>query len=51
MQESLHAEAQKVADQIYERFWIPTAEMCREYTWQNGKHTDRDLTYFFCERD
>jgi antibiotic biosynthesis monooxygenase (ABM) superfamily enzyme len=24
MQESLHAEAQKMADQIYQRFWIQT---------------------------
>ncbi len=51
MQESLHAEAQKAADQIYERFWIQTAETYREYTWENGKHTDRDLTYLFRERD
>jgi heme-degrading monooxygenase HmoA len=50
MQESLHAEAQKVADQIYERFWIQTAETYREYTWVNGKHTDGDLTHLFIER-
>jgi heme-degrading monooxygenase HmoA len=42
MQESLHAEAQNGADQIYERFWIQTAETYREYTWVNGKRTDGD---------
>jgi heme-degrading monooxygenase HmoA len=50
MRESLHAKAQDVADQIYERFWIQTAETYREYTWVNGKHTDGDLTHLFIER-
>jgi heme-degrading monooxygenase HmoA len=50
MQESLHAEAQNVADQIYERFWVQTAETYREYTWEYGKHTDGDLTRLFIDR-
>jgi antibiotic biosynthesis monooxygenase (ABM) superfamily enzyme len=51
MQQSLHAEFQKkMAGQIYERFWIQTAETYREYTWVNGKHTDGDLTRLFIER-
>jgi hypothetical protein len=42
MNQSLHAEFQKkMADQIYERFWIQTAETYREYTWENGKHGRR----------
>ena len=50
MHEGLHAEAQKGADQISERFWIQTAETYREYTWENGKHTDGDLTHLFIDR-
>jgi len=38
-----------MADQIYERFWIQTAETYREYTWENGKHTDGDLTHLFID--
>ncbi len=50
MQESLHADAQDVADQIYERFWVQTAETYREYSWENGIHKGEDLTYLFIER-
>jgi len=51
MKQSLHAEFQKqMGDSIYERFWIQTAETYREYTWENGKHVDGDLTHLFIER-
>jgi antibiotic biosynthesis monooxygenase (ABM) superfamily enzyme len=51
MTQSLHAESQKqMADQIYERLWVQTAETYREYTWENGKHIDRDLTHLFIDR-
>ncbi len=48
--EGVHGSAQKIADQIYERFWVQTAETYREYTWENGNRTDRDLTSLFLSR-
>lgn len=48
--EGVHGAAQKVADQIYERFWVQSAETYREYTWVDGKRTDGDLTHLFMER-
>lgn len=50
VQEGVHGSAQKVADQIYERFWVQTAETYREYTWLNGERTDGDLKHLFLER-
>ena len=48
--EGVHGSAQKVADQIYERFWVQSAETFREYTWDRGNKTDGDLTGMFLER-
>ena len=48
--EGVHGSAQKIADQIYERFWVQTAETYREYTWENGTRTDGDLKNLFMER-
>jgi heme-degrading monooxygenase HmoA len=48
--EGVHGAAQKVADQIYERFWVQSAETYREYAWENGNRTDGDLTSLFKER-
>jgi len=48
--EGVHGSAQKIADQIYERFWVQSAETYREYTWDNGTRTDGDLTSLFLER-
>jgi heme-degrading monooxygenase HmoA len=48
--EGVHGSAQAIADQIYERFWVQTAETYREYTWENGKRTDGDLSHVFVER-
>jgi antibiotic biosynthesis monooxygenase (ABM) superfamily enzyme len=48
--EGMHASAQKIAHQIYERFWVQSAETFREYTWENGKRIDGDLTNLFIER-
>ncbi len=48
--EGVHGSAQKIADQIYERFWVQSAETYREYTWENGKHTDGDLTTLFIKQ-
>jgi hypothetical protein len=41
--EGLHLQAQKVAPEIYERFWVQDVETYREYTWEQGVHTDGDL--------
>jgi hypothetical protein len=35
--------AQKIADQIYECFWVQSAETLREYTWEAGRRIDGDL--------
>jgi heme-degrading monooxygenase HmoA len=48
--EGVHASAQKIADEIYERFWVQSAETFRESTWENGKRIDGDLTGLFVER-
>jgi len=48
--EGVHGAAQRVAAQIYERFWVQSAETFREYTWENGTRTDGDLTSLFRER-
>ncbi len=48
--EGVHGSAQKIGDQIYERFWVQSAETYREYTWENGKRTDGDLKHLFVER-
>ena len=47
--EGSHGSAQKIADQIYERFWVQSAETFREYTWENGNRIDGDLTDLFIE--
>lgn len=48
--EGLHARAQAVAPEIYERFWVQDVETYREYTWEHGVHADGDLTELFLER-
>ena len=48
--EGVHGSARKIADQIYERFWVQSAETFREYTWENGTRMDGDLTSLFIER-
>jgi antibiotic biosynthesis monooxygenase (ABM) superfamily enzyme len=48
--EGVHGSAQKIADQIYERFWVQSAQTFREYTWENGNRIDGDLTGLFIER-
>ena len=48
--EGAHGSAQKIADQIYERFWVQSAETFRQYAWENGKRIDGDLTSLFIER-
>jgi len=48
--EGLHLEAQAAAPKIYERFWVQDVETYREYSWEAGVHTDRDLTDLFLER-
>ena len=50
VREGVHGSAQAIADQIYERFWVQTAETYREYSWENGKRTDGDLRHLFIER-
>jgi heme-degrading monooxygenase HmoA len=45
--EGAHGEAQGIADDIYERFWVQSAETYREYTWVDGVRTDGDLTGLF----
>ena len=47
--EGLHLEAQAAAPKIYERFWVQDVETYREYSWEDGVHTDRDLTDIFRE--
>ena len=44
-----HLAAQAFAPDLYEYFWIQDAETFREYTWENGVHTDGDLTELFVE--
>ncbi len=41
---------QRIANEYYETFWVQTAETYREYTWENGTHTDGDLTHLSLER-
>jgi antibiotic biosynthesis monooxygenase (ABM) superfamily enzyme len=48
--EGQHLRAQKIAPEIYERFWVQDVETYREYTWEQGVHTDGDLTGLFLER-
>jgi hypothetical protein len=48
--EGVHGSTQTIADQIYERFCVQSAETFREYTWENGKRTDGELTSLFIER-
>ena len=48
--EGVHGSAQRIADQVYERFWVQSAETFREYTWERGTKTDGDLTSLFLER-
>lgn len=48
--EAAHGSAQAIADRIYERFWVQTAETYREYVWEKGKRTDGDLRHLFVER-
>ena len=47
--EGVHGQAQAVAAGIYESFWVQDVETYREYTWEHGVHTDRDLTNLFRE--
>jgi heme-degrading monooxygenase HmoA len=47
--EGAHGSAQRVAHEIYESFWVQTAETFREYTWKNGIRIDGDLTDLFSE--
>ena len=48
--EGVHGQAQAVAGEIYESFWVQDVETYREYTWERGVHTDRDLTELFLQR-
>jgi heme-degrading monooxygenase HmoA len=50
MHEGAHAAAQKRGPEIYEGFWIQTAETYREYRWQDESRIEGDLTYLFTER-
>jgi heme-degrading monooxygenase HmoA len=47
--EGVHGQAQSAAPGIYERFWVQDVETYREYSWEDGIHTDRDLTDLFRE--
>jgi heme-degrading monooxygenase HmoA len=47
--EGHHLQIQKMAPEIYERFWIQDVETYREYTWEKGVHRDGDLTELFRE--
>lgn len=50
MNEGAHAAAQKIGHEVYESFWVQTAETYREYTWDNGTRTEGDLTQLFAKR-
>jgi hypothetical protein len=50
MHEGAHAAAQKRGPEIYEGFWIQTAETYREYRWEDESRIEGDLTYLFTER-
>jgi heme-degrading monooxygenase HmoA len=45
-----HGEAQAVAADIYESFWVQSAEVFRQYRWERGRRVDGDLTDLFIER-
>ena len=45
----LHLTIQAQAPDIYEFFWVQSADTYREYTWGAGVHTDADLTPLFTE--
>ena len=45
----LHLTIQAQAPDIYEFFWIQSADTYREYTWAAGVHTDADLTSIFTD--
>jgi heme-degrading monooxygenase HmoA len=47
MHEGEHAAAQKLGPEIYERFWIQTAETYREYRWEGDMRIEEDLTPLF----
>jgi antibiotic biosynthesis monooxygenase (ABM) superfamily enzyme len=47
--EGVHGQAQAVAPEFYESFWVQDVETYREYTWERGVHTDGDLTPLFLE--
>ncbi len=47
--EGVHGAAQRVANEYYESFWVQTAETYREYTWENGTHTDGDVAHLFLQ--
>lgn len=49
MNEGEHFAAQKVAAQLYDSFWVQSAETFREYTWKDGIHADRDLADLFAD--
>jgi heme-degrading monooxygenase HmoA len=49
MNEGEHGAAQRVAPEVYESFWVQSAETFREYTWKDGIHIDRDLTELFAD--
>lgn len=50
MNEGTHAAAQKRGPEIYEGFWIQTAETYREYKWEGETRTEGDLTDLFAGR-
>ena len=47
MHEGEHFAAQGIAPQLYDFFWVQSAETFREYTWKDGVHADGDLSYLF----
>ena len=47
MHEGEHAAAQKLGLEIYERFWIQTAETYRECRWEGDMRIEEDLTPLF----
>jgi heme-degrading monooxygenase HmoA len=49
MNEGEHFAAQKMGADLYDSFWVQSAETFRDYTWKDGIHTDRDLADLFAE--
>jgi hypothetical protein len=49
--EGRHGKLQAVANVYYESFWVQSAEVYKEYYWQDGVKTMDEMTSFFREAD